>query len=168
MSWFIMKQSDLFQGDFMLSPSIINYMNSHNVVYKTINHPREYTASQCAQAAHIKNEHFAKSVIVKLDGQFILVAIPANTRLDLDQLKKETHARHTKIANEFEFQDKFTDCEVGAIPLLGELYGMDVYLADSLTHKEWLVFNAGNHNQLIKIKTTDFLNLVHPKIISQG
>nr|WP_240489465.1 YbaK/EbsC family protein [Legionella parisiensis] len=71
------------------------------------------------------------------------------------------------MAKEFEFQDRFTDCEVGAIPLFGELHGMDVYLAESLTHKEWFVFNAGNHTQLLKIKSGDFLNLVHPKTLSQ-
>ncbi len=142
-------------------------MNSHDVTYKTISHPRAYTASQCAQAAHIKGNYFAKSIVVKLDGKFVLVAIPANMRLDLNLLEKETHAKHAEIAKEFEFQDKFKECEIGAIPLFGELYGMDVYLADSLAHKEWLVFNAGNHNQLLKIKSEDFLNLVHPKTLSQ-
>ncbi|HHF7373397.1 aminoacyl-tRNA deacylase [Legionella bozemanae] len=151
----------------MLNPSIREYMHSHDIAYKTISHPRAYTASQCAQAAHIKGNCFAKSIVVKLDGKFALVAIPAHARLDLNLLKKETHTKRAEIAKEFEFQDKFTDCEVGAIPLFGELYGMDVYLADSLAHKEWLVFNAGNHTQLLKIKSEDFLNLVHPKTLSQ-
>ncbi|WP_231950200.1 aminoacyl-tRNA deacylase [Legionella lansingensis] len=142
-------------------------MKNHHIAYKTISHPRAYTASQCAQAAHIKGNYFAKSVVVKLDGKFAIIAIPANIRLDLDRLKKETGAEHAEIAKEFEFQSKFTDCEVGAIPLFGELYDMDVYLADSLAHKEWLVFNAGNHNQLLKVKSEDFLNLVHPKTLSQ-
>ena len=151
----------------MLSPSIRKYMHTHNIPYKTISHPRAYTASQCAQAAHIKGNHFAKSVVVKLDGKFALVAIPANTRLNLDLLKKETRAKRAEIAKEFEFQNKFTDCEVGAIPLLGELYNMEVYLADSLAHQEWFVFNAGNHDQLLKIKGNDFLKLVHPKTLLQ-
>ncbi len=142
-------------------------MKTHDIPYKTISHPRAYTASQCAQAAHIKGNHFAKSVVVKLDGKFTLVAIPANTRLNLELLKKETRAKRAEIAKEFEFQDKFKDCEVGAIPLFGELYNMDVYLADSLAHKEWFVFNAGNHDQLLKIKRDDFLNLVHPKALLQ-
>ncbi|KTC79806.1 aminoacyl-tRNA deacylase [Legionella cherrii] len=151
----------------MLSLSLRKYMKDHDIAYKTINHPRAYTASQCAQGAHIKGDYFAKSVIVKLDGKFVLIAIPANVRLDLEQLKNETHAKQVEIAKEFEFQDKFADCEVGALPIFGELYGMDVYLADSLAHKEWLVFNAGNHTQLLKIKCNDFLNLVHPKTLSQ-
>ncbi|KTD73452.1 aminoacyl-tRNA deacylase [Legionella tucsonensis] len=151
----------------MLSPSIRKYMHNHDIAYKTISHSRAYTASQCAQAAHIEGNCFAKSIVVKLDGKFALVAIPAHIRLDLDQLKRETQAKHVEIAKEFEFQDRFTDCEVGAIPLFGELYGMDVYLADSLAHKEWFVFNAGNHNQLLKIRSEDFLNLVHPKALSQ-
>lgn len=151
----------------MLSPSLRKYMDNHDVAYKTISHPRAYTASQCAQAAHIKGDSFAKAVVVKLDGRFILVAIPANIRLNLALLKKETKAKHVKIAHEFEFQDKFTGCEIGAIPPLGPLYGMDVYLADSLAHQEWIVFNAGNHNELLQMKSKDFLNLIHPKTLSQ-
>ncbi|CDZ78950.1 YbaK/EbsC protein [Legionella massiliensis] len=150
----------------MLSQSLIKYMKNHDVAYKTISHPRAYTASQCAQAAQIKGGYFAKSVVVKLDGKFVLVAIPANSRLNLELLKSETHSKRAEIAQEYEFQDKFSDCEVGAIPLFGELYGMDVYLADSLAHKEWLVFNAGNHNELLKINIGDFLNLVHPRTLS--
>lgn len=149
----------------MISPNIRKYLHNHDVKFKTISHPRAYTALQCAQGAHIKGGFFAKSVVVKLDDKFVLVAIPANIRLDLEQLKKTTKAKHAELAHEYEFQDKFADCEIGAIPLLGELYGMDVYLADSLAHKEWLAFNAGNHNQLIKIKGEDFLNLVHPKTL---
>ncbi|MBN9228554.1 MULTISPECIES: aminoacyl-tRNA deacylase [Legionella] len=151
----------------MLSLSIRKYMKDHDIAYETINHPKAYTASQCAQGAHIKRNNFAKSVIVKLDGKFVLVAIPANIRLNLEQLKKEAHAKRAEIAQEFEFQDRFKDCEIGALPIFGELYGMDVYLADSLAHKEWLVFNAGNHDQLLKIKCIDFLNLIHPKTLSQ-
>ncbi|MCW8418897.1 YbaK/EbsC family protein [Fluoribacter dumoffii] len=151
----------------MLSSSIKNYMKSHNIPYKTISHPRAYTASQCAQGAHIKGDHFAKSVVVKRDGKFVLVAIPANIRLNLEHFKQKTHAKHVEIPQEWEFQNQFIDCEIGAIPLLGELYSMDVYLDDGLAHQEWLVFNAGNHNQLLKVKNKDFLNLVHPKIFSQ-
>ncbi len=150
----------------MLSSGIRKYMTTHHVKYETISHSRAYTALQCAQAAHIKGGYFAKSVVVKLDNKFVLVAIPANVRLDIEQFKKETQAKHAEIAHETEFQDKFSDCEIGAIPLFGELYGMDVYLAESLTHKEWLAFNAGNHNELLKIKSEDFLNLVHPKTLS--
>ncbi|KTC92336.1 aminoacyl-tRNA deacylase [Legionella cincinnatiensis] len=151
----------------MLSPSLRKYIDNHHISCKTISHPRAYTALQCAQAAHIKGNHFAKSVVVKLDGKFVLVAIPANMRLDLTLFKKETHANHAEIAHEFEFQDKFKDCEIGAIPLFGDLYGMDVYLAESLTHQEWLAFNAGNHNEVLQMKSNDFLNLVHPKTLSQ-
>ncbi|WP_347252246.1 YbaK/EbsC family protein [Legionella sp.] len=150
----------------MLSTSIKSYLDNHNISYKTVSHPRAYTALQCAQAAHIKGGNFAKSVVVKLDGKFVLVEIPAHLRLDLDEFKKETRAKDAEIAHEYEFQDKFSDCEIGAIPLLGELYGMDVYLADSLAHQEWLAFNAGNHNELLKINSKDFLALVHPKTLS--
>lgn len=88
----------------MLTPSIREYMHSHDIAYKTISHPRAYTASQCAQAAHIKGNCFAKSIVVKLDGKFALVAIPAHARLDLNLLKKKLTQSVQKLLKNLSFK----------------------------------------------------------------
>lgn len=151
----------------MLSDELKRYLDDHNVDYETISHTTAYTAAQTAQAAHIPGRNLAKVVITKIDGEFTIVALPANKQLDLEGLKDATGAKQVALAHEYEFSSKFKDCDVGAMPPIGELYDMDVYLADSLSHEDWLAFDAGTHNDLLKMSTEDFLQLVHPKLLPE-
>jgi len=69
------------------------------------------------------------------------------------------------LASEHEFEELFPDCELGAMPPFGNLYGMDVYVSGSLTEDEEIAFNAGSHSELIRMAFRDFERLVHPKIV---
>jgi Ala-tRNA(Pro) deacylase len=158
----------IYRSIAMITSHIKNYLKSHDVSYKTIAHPQTYTASQAAQSAHVSGKYFAKSVIVKLDGKYAMATIPANERLNLDSLKSAAHAKEAKIVHEYEFKDKFDDCEIGAMPPFGELYKMDVYMADSLAQQKWLVFNGGTHNELLKLSSNDYMYLENPKILKSS
>ena len=63
------------------------YLDSNNVKYSTIPHATAYTAQQTAQAAHISGKLMAKTLIVKLDGQLMMVVLTANEPLDFEKLK---------------------------------------------------------------------------------
>lgn len=151
----------------MLSSQIKHYLEEHAVPYSLITHSPTYTASQTAQAAHISGKHVAKVLVVKMDGKFAMIALPANKQFDVNLLKDQIHAKHVEIAHEYEFNDKFPGCDVGAMPPFGELYGMPVFLAESLKNKDWVVFNGGNHSDLIQMSCADFLKLVHPKFLAK-
>jgi Ala-tRNA(Pro) deacylase len=73
--------------------------------------------------------------------------------------------KEARLAYEQEFMDKFPDCEVGAMPPFGNIYGVDVYVEDSLAEDEEIAFNACSHTELIKMKFSDFEKLVKPKRI---
>lgn len=150
----------------MLSREIKHYLKEHSIPYSVISHSTAYTAAQTAQSAHVSGKNLAKVIVVKMDGKFSLIALPAHEQLDLQTLKKETKCKNIEIAHEYEFSDKFLGCEVGAMPPFGELFGMEVYAAESLKNQNWIAFNGGNHNDLIQMSCTDFLKLVHPKFLS--
>ena len=141
------------------------HLDSHNVEYITISHPKAYTAQTVAASAHIPGKELAKSVIVKMDGKMAMAVLPASYRVDVKQLKIASGADKVEISQEHEFRNKFPDCEVGAMPPFGNLYGMDVYVAKSLTENEEIAFNACSHTKLIKMKYKDFENLVKPKML---
>ncbi len=151
----------------MIGPEIKKYLDSNHIPYETIHHLPAYTASQTAQAAHIPGKHLAKVVMVKLDGEFAMVAVPANCNVNWEELKRMTCAKQLELACEHEFSKLFPNCDIGAMPAFGNLYGVDVYLADSLAHEEWFAFNGGSHDDLIRICAKDFLNEVHPKMLSK-
>jgi len=141
------------------------YLDLHNVEYITIGHSRAFTAQTIAASAHIRGKELAKSVIVKVDGKMAMVVLPASYRVNLGELKTATGADKVEIAHEYEFKEKFPDCEVGAMPPFGNLYGIDVYVAKSLAEDEEIAFNACSHTLLIKMKYKDFDHLVKPKTL---
>ena len=108
---------------------------------------------------------FAKTVLVNIDGKMAMAVIPASRRLDLEQLGLLVNAKKVVLASEQEFQGRFPDCEVGAMPPFGNLYDMEVYVATNLTLDDEIVFNAGSHIQVIQLAYEDYAKLVQPKVL---
>lgn len=157
----------LEEKEVMPDRTLVDFLKRRKINFSTINHTPAYTASQTAQTAHISGKNMAKIVIVKLDGRLTMVVMPAHARVDFNNLRDQTKARKVELAHEYEFSDKFPGCELGAMPPLGEMYNMQVIVADSLSHQPWLAFNAGSHSELIRMSTEDFLQMVHPKLLPQ-
>jgi len=149
----------------MPSKKLKEFLDQKKIKYITIKHSSAFTAQEIAAAAHIPGKELAKSVIIKADGKMAMAVLPASYKVNFDQLKKVLKAKEVRLAYEQEFMDKFPDCEIGAMPPFGNLYGMEVYAAESLSGDEEIAFNACSHTELIKMKFKDFLKLVKPKII---
>ncbi len=143
-----------------------DYLDKQGIKYVSLTHSAAYTAQEVAASAHITGKELAKTVIVELDGKMAMAVLPANRKVVLQDLREVTGSDHVKFASETEFQTRFPDCEPGAMPPFGNLYGMDVYAAESLSDHDEIAFNAGSHTEIIKMAYRDFARLVQPKIIT--
>lgn len=141
------------------------YLDRNGVKYLTIAHSPAYTAQEIAASAHVPGKELAKTVMVKIDGKVAMSVLPASFHVDFDLLKEAANAGQVELATEREFAGAFPECEIGAMPPFGNLYGMDVYVADALAEDEDIVFNAGTHTELIKMAYKNFERLVHPKVL---
>ena len=141
------------------------YLDSHNIRYITVKHSTAYTAQEIAASAHISGKELAKTVMVKLDGKMAMAILPASYKVDFDRLKEATSANHIELAREHEFKDMFPGCTIGAMPPFGNLFGLDVYVAETLAEDEEIAFNAGSHSELIKMAYKDFERLAKPKVM---
>jgi Ala-tRNA(Pro) deacylase len=141
------------------------YLDSEDVKYVSITHSPAYTAQQIAASAHIPGKELAKTVVVKLDGKLAMAVLPASFKVDFDLLKEVSGAEKVELAGEAEFKESFPGCEVGAMPPFGNLYGLDVYAAETLAEDEEIAFNACSHTELIKLSYADFERLVKPKTV---
>jgi Ala-tRNA(Pro) deacylase len=141
------------------------FLDSNHVKYISISHSPAYTAQTIAASAHIPGKELAKTVIVKIDDHLAMAVLPASSRVHMNHLKEAVAAEQVELATEGEFEEMFPDCERGAMPPFGNLYGMDVYVADKLTEDEEIAFSAGSHSELVKMNYKDFENLVAPKVI---
>lgn len=141
------------------------FLNSRNIKYVTISHSATYTAQEIASSARIPGKELAKTVIVKVNGEMAMAVLPACYKIDFDLLKEAAAANKVELATEEEFKDKFSECEVGAMPPFGNLYGMDVFVADTLAEDQEIAFNCGSHTELIQMSYKDFEATVKPKIV---
>jgi len=149
----------------MLARSFKEYLDRQQVPYTTIRHRPNYTAQKVAEAAHLSGKILAKTVMVKLDGKMVMAIVPAAYHVNFRLLKEVTGAAEIELAREDEFMALFPDFETGAIPPFGNLYGLDVYVAQSLAEDEEIAFSAGTHTDLVKMSYATYARLVQPKVL---
>jgi len=138
------------------------FLDGQNVKYVSIAHSTAYTAQEIAASARIHGKELAKTVIVKIDDKMAMAVLPASYKVDFVFLKGAARANKVVLTSEQEFRGMFPDCNVGAMPPFGNLYEMDVYVEESLTEDEEIVFSAGSHAELIRLAYKDFERLVKP------
>ncbi len=149
----------------MLTPKLKQYLDESQVYYRAINHSVAFTAQETAEMAHIPGKDLAKTVIVKIDGKLAMIVEPCNLKLNLQLMEKLLKAKKVELASETEFQELFPECEIGAMPPMGNLYNMDVYVDEKLSEDDKIAFNGGTHTDLVEMAYKDFEKLVRPKML---
>jgi Ala-tRNA(Pro) deacylase len=106
----------------------------------------------------------AKTVVVRVDGRMAMAVLPASRHVSFHELREITGSNDVHLAGEMELRTLFPGCELGAMPPLGNLYGLDVWVDPILARDERIAFNDGSHTELIRMKYADFARLVCPKV----
>lgn len=140
-------------------------LDDRRVKYVTVRHSPAYTSQEVAASAHISGYEIAKTVMVKVNGDMAMAVLPAPLQVDLRHLRELIDAERVELATESEFKTLFPECEPGAMPPFGSLYGMETYVAGRLAEDEYIAFNAGTHTELIRMRYRDFERLVDPKVL---
>lgn len=144
--------------------NICRFLDSHGVAYQLCSHSRSYTAQGTAQAQHLSGKQLAKVVIVVADNnRLVMTVVPANCRVDLEKIGRLLNTTWIRLATEEEFKDVFPECELGAMPPLGNIYHLDVWIDEIFRNHPTISFNAGTHAETIQMSFADFERLVHPK-----
>ena len=140
------------------------HLRENGVPFEVQHHPRVITAQDVAATEHVPGRMLAKVVMVLADGEMIMLALPAPYEEDLEKAGKVLGAREVRLAEEEEFADAFPDCEVGAMPPFGNLYGLPVYVEEALAEDETIFFRAGTHTDTMSVRYADFERLVDPTV----
>ncbi len=149
----------------MVSRKLKEFLDANQVKYLTISHSPAYTAQEIAETSHVSGKDLAKTVMVKIDGKLAMAVLPASHKVDFNRLKAAAGAKAAELAGEAEFKSLFPDCDVGAMPPFGNLYGMPVFVETSLAAYTEMAFNAGSHSDLIRMPYADFAKLVRPTVV---
>jgi Ala-tRNA(Pro) deacylase len=140
------------------------YLRENGVPFEVQHHPRVVTAQEVAAVEHVPGKMLAKVVMVLADGEMVMLALPALYRVDLEKVGAVLGAEEVRLADEEEFEGAFPDCEVGAMPLFGNLYGLPVYAEETLAEDETIFFRAGTHTDTMSVRYADFERLVEPTV----
>lgn len=144
-----------------LPKRLVDFLQKNKVYYQVQVHPQTFTALETAEVEHISGKSLAKVVMVKAAGKTAMVVLPASRVIDLLKLSAALGTQDVSIETEKEFKDLFPDCELGAMPPFGKVYGIPCYADESLSKEKEIYFNAGNHEETIKISTADFFRVVN-------
>ena len=135
------------------------------VSYEVYNHPLAYTAQEIAQRQHFSGDQMAKVVILKADDKLVMAVVTGSQKVHLPTVRGSLDVYEARLATEDEFIAKFPDCEIGAMPPFGTLFGLPVYVDPAVANEEQIYFNAGNHVQTVRIRYKDFEKLANPEVV---
>jgi Ala-tRNA(Pro) deacylase len=147
-----------------ISQTLNAYLDREHVHYDVLPHPEAFRSLTIAQMLHTPEKEMAKVVIVKVAKRFVMTVLPASWNVDLPRLRTVFATYQVRLATEDEIAGLFPDCELGAMPPFGNLYRLPVYVDQSLTEDEEIVFQAGTHSDAIRMRYWDFAALVFPVV----
>jgi Ala-tRNA(Pro) deacylase len=148
-----------------ISRTLKEYLDREQVHFHVLPHRETHRAVVLAQLLETPVQEMAKVVIIKEDDWFVMTVLPAGCHIDPHRLREVFMTDDVQLATEQEFKDLFPDCELGAMPPFGPLYGLPVYVDRSLTEDEYIVFEAGTHSEAIRMRYQDFAALVFPVVV---
>ena len=142
-----------------IAMTISDYLADHDVNYDVLVHPHTASSSESAQASHVSGSRVAKSVVLEDEDGYVMVVLPADRRVDLGELHRLMN-RNLGLAAENELGALFRDCEVGALPAIGPAYGIETLVDDAIAEQSEIYFEAGDHEQLIRVSHEGFAALM--------
>lgn len=138
-----------------VAASVKRYLDQQGIAYELVPHPRTASSRESAQAAHVREDHIAKAVILKDEQGYLMAVIPADRWLKLHAVGEALN-RPLELATEAETEGLFPDCRLGAIPPLGRFYGLETVLDEALTSLANVYLEAGDHEHLIHVSGEQF------------
>lgn len=139
--------------------SILEHLNRAGVHYGVVRHPHSSSSMRTAEVAHVSGEKLAKGVLLKDADGYLLAVVPATHHVRIGHLHSQL-GRELEAAPEEDLAAVFPDCEVGAVPALGPAYQLDTVVDESLRGEAEIYFEAGDHEELISVKGSDFETLL--------
>jgi Ala-tRNA(Pro) deacylase len=141
-----------------------DFLDAHQAEFTLTAHPNAFTAREVAAVEHLPAREVAKTIVVASDDRFFMLVVPANKLIDFHEVRIALGLAHARMATEHELGRLFPDCELGAMPPVGLLYMMPVYLDAALAEERLIAFNGGTHRDVIHMLTSEFRRLARPVI----
>jgi len=142
-----------------IAPTLQRYLAANNIQYDVVRHEPTASSTRTAEASHISGNCLAKAVVLRHDGGYMLAVLPASRHLHLTDLRGQL-GDNVQMAKESEIDRLFPDCAHGAIPAVGQCYGLSLLIDDSIEAAPDVYMEAGDHETLIRMSHSQFSDLM--------
>lgn len=142
-----------------IAPSVQNFLAERQIGYDLRRHARSVTTTQAAQCAHVPPRRLAKAVVLKDESGYLVAALPCCRHVAGARLGKALHRHALRLATEWEVATLFADCDYGAVPPLGEPYGLPMIVDEALDAEPDVYFEAGDHEHLVHMSGAEFFRM---------
>lgn len=142
-----------------IAMTLKDYLSRNGVEYQVLVHPRTGSSPETARVAHVPGDRLAKTVVLEDENGYLVAVVPSTYRVRLGELSRQLQ-RHLRLASEQEFASLFKDCDLGAIPPIGQAYGLSTVIEEDLVRKPDIYFEAGDHEELIHVTGEQFMRLM--------
>jgi Ala-tRNA(Pro) deacylase len=144
------------------------YLDEQGVHYRISHHPPTFTSQDLAATEHVPGRKVIKPVVVRADGQWVMCALPASYRVDLNELRDQLRAQDVMLADEQALTRLFPECELGAEPPIGKLFGMPTLMDESLVADDMVTFQAGTHTDAVTMPLAEYRRIADCEIAHFG
>src|SRR5688500_17246277 len=141
-----------------------SFLDEKGFRYQWSMHPDVYSAQALAAREHVPGHQVVKPVLINADGEFVLCALPASHKIDLEELRKELGATEMRLADEDDLSEICADCELGAEPPIGWMFGLPTLIDESLFDDRRVTFQAGTHREAVTMSFLDYYRLAQPVV----
>ena len=148
--------------------NFVSYLDEQGIKYRVSHHDPAYRAQDLAQAEHVSGKKVIKPVVVRADGQWVMCALPASYRVDLDELRQQLEAQTVQLAEERALGELFHECELGAEPPIGRLWGITTLMDESLLNDDMVTFQAGTHSDCVTMSLMEYRRIAQPEVAHFG
>lgn len=145
--------------------SLVQQLERASIAYELIDHPRTTTAAAEARVLGLEAHEVAKTVVLTTPDGFVRVVLPASERLDLDKVRTILETKDVQLATEEVLVGAYPEFELGAVPPLTGGDGDRVLADRRLCENEWVVLEAGTHEQSLRLRTADLVDLCSAKLV---
>jgi Ala-tRNA(Pro) deacylase len=140
-----------------IAPTLQRYLDQ-TIKYEVIQHEPTMSSTRTAEVCHVSGNRVAKGIVLRRDGGYLLAVLPASRRIHLQDLRTQIDDS-VQLATEDEIAELFRDCARGAIPAVGECYGLDVIVDDSIDAQPDVYVEGGDHTTLVHMDRGEFARI---------
>ena len=142
-----------------IAPTLQRFLAAQNVQFDAILHEPTVSSTRTAQVCRISGDRIVKAILLRRPGGFMLAILPASHHIRVSDLQSQL-GDDVEMASEAEIDRLFPDCAHGAVPPIGQCYGLPLVMDESIEAQPDIYFEAGDHQTLLHMSGVQFARLL--------